>query len=195
ICDGAAAVILCSRDALKPQHRAVRIAASSVASDTISLAGRQSLVRLKAAAVSAERAYRLAKMSPKDIQLFEPHDAFTIMTAMSLEACGFAAEGSSLRAAGAKTAIAGLDASRLGAVLDRAKDGAYALDGELPICTFGGLKGRGHPVGASGAYQVVEACLQLRGEAGKNQVPGAKRAMTQSIGGHGAVAFTHILEA
>jgi acetyl-CoA C-acetyltransferase len=197
ICDGAAAVVVCSKEALKPHHLPVRIAASSVATDTISLAARRSLLRLEAAAVSAERAYRLAKMSPADIQLFEPHDAFTIMTALSLEACGFAGPKGALRASRAQTtAVAGApDIARLGAVLDRVREGMYALDGELPICTFGGLKGRGHPVGASGTYQVVEACMQLRGEAGKNQVQGVKRAMTQSIGGHGAVAVTHILEA
>jgi len=76
-----------------------------------------------------------------------------------------------------------------------AANGGVALDGIIPISTFGGLKARGHPVGASGAYQIVEACLQLRGEAGKNQVKGARKALTQSIGGHGSVAVTHVLEA
>jgi acetyl-CoA C-acetyltransferase len=174
VCDGAAAVVVCSKEFLQPHHRPIRIAASAVATDTIALSARRSLTQLKAAEISASKAYRLAQVSAKDIQLFEPHDAFTIMTALSLEACGFA---------------------KPGAALDMAAAGAFEPDGALPICSFGGLKGRGHPVGASGTYQVVEACLQLRGDAGNNQIPGAKRALTQSIGGHGSVAITHILEA
>lgn len=174
VCDGAAALILCSKEALRAHHRPVRIAASAIATDTISLSARASLEKLAAAETSAAKAYRAAQCAPSDIQLFEPHDAFTIMTALTLEACGFA---------------------KPGTVLDMAAAGAFNADGSLPICTFGGLKGRGHPVGASGVYQIAEACLQLRGQAGKNQVPYAKRAMTQSIGGHGAVAVTHILEA
>jgi acetyl-CoA C-acetyltransferase len=174
VCDGAAAVVLCSKQALQSHQRPIRIAASAVATDTISLAARSELTALKAARISAAKAFERARCTASDLQLFEPHDAFSIMTALSLEACGIAEPGKAL---------------------DMAAAGAFEPTGVLPICTFGGLKGRGHPVGASGVYQVVEACLQLRNEAGKNQIPGAKRAMTQSIGGHGAVAITHILEA
>lgn len=174
VCDGAAAVVLCSKDALLAHHRPIRIAASAIATDTISLAARRNLTQLDAPRISADKAYRMAQCSAKDVQLFEPHDAFTIMTALTLEACGFA---------------------ETGTALDLAEQGAFAPNGVLPICTFGGLKGRGHPVGASGMYQIVEATLQLRGTAEQNQIAGVKRAMTQSIGGHGAVAITHILEA
>lgn len=174
VCDGAAAVVCCSKQALQPHHRPIRIAASAIATDTISLAARRSLTRLEAARISAQKAFKMGQCSAKDVQVFEPHDAFTVMTALALEACGFA---------------------EAGTALDLAADGAFEPSGALPICTFGGLKGRGHPVGASGVYQVVEACMQLRGCAGKNQIPGTKRVMTQSIGGHGAVAITHILEA
>jgi len=174
VCDGAAAVIVCSKEALQPHHRPIQIAASAVATDTIALSSRRSLTRIEAAETSAAKAYALARLSAKDMHFFEPHDAFTIMTALTLEACGFAQPGNAL---------------------DMAAAGAFDLDGALPICTLGGLKGRGHPVGASGTYQIVEACMQLRGDAGKNQVPGAKRALVQSIGGHGAVAVTHILQA
>jgi acetyl-CoA C-acetyltransferase len=174
VCDGAAAVLVCSKEALKPHHKPIRIAGSAIATDSISLAGRKSLSKLLSSEVSAAKALKQAQRSPSDIQLFEPHDAFTIMTALALEACGFAKQGT---------------------VLDMASAGAFDAQGQLPICTMGGLKGRGHPVGASGVYQIVEACLQLRGEGGKNQIPGVKRAMTQSIGGHGAVAVTHVLEA
>jgi acetyl-CoA C-acetyltransferase len=174
VCDGAAAVAVCSKDILRPHHRPVRIAASTAATDTISLATRQDLLALRAAARSATRAFSIAGVSPSEIDFFEAHDAFTIITALSLEACGFA---------------------RRSDVLKRAAEGEFSRSGALPISTFGGLKARGHPVGASGAYQIVEATLQLRREAGANQVPRARRALTQSIGGHGSVAVTHILEA
>jgi acetyl-CoA C-acetyltransferase len=96
------------------------------------------------------------------------------MSALSLEACGFAERGQAVY---------------------MAKDGELAIEGKLPVCTMGGLKARGHPVGATGVYQLVEAALQLRGEAGANQVANARLAMTQNIGGSGATVITHILQA
>jgi acetyl-CoA C-acetyltransferase len=102
------------------------------------------------------------------------HDAFTIMSALSLEACGFARRGEGWR---------------------MAQEGEIGILGRLPLSTMGGLKSRGHPVGATGVYQVVEAVQQLRGEAGDNQVPGARLGMTQNIGGSGATILTHILAA
>lgn len=174
ICDGAAAVVVCSREFLGPRHRPVRIAASAVATDTITLAARDDILTLGAAARSARAAYHAAGIRPVDVDLFEAHDAFTIITALSLEACGFAPRGRALRLAA---------------------EGRFGPGGRTPISTCGGLKARGHPVGASGTYQVVEAVVQLRGEAGVNQVKGARRALTQSIGGHGSVAVTHVLEA
>ncbi|HEX6738701.1 MAG TPA: thiolase domain-containing protein [Vicinamibacteria bacterium] len=174
ICDGAAAVIVCSREALRPGERAVRVAASAAATDTIDLASREDVLVLGGAAVSARRAFEAARCGPADVDFFEAHDAFTIMTALSVEACGFAARGRAL---------------------DLAAEGAFSRGGRWPLSTFGGLKARGHPVGASGAYQIVEAALQLRGQAGPNQVPGARRGLTQSIGGHGSVIVTHLLEA
>jgi acetyl-CoA C-acetyltransferase len=174
VCDGAAAVVVCAREALRPAHRAVRIAAAAAATDTIGLAGRADLLTLGAARRSAEKAYAASGFGPKDFDLFETHDAFTVITALSLEACGFAPRGEALR---------------------RAAHGCFARGGCVPLSTFGGLKARGHPVGASGAYQIVEAAAQLRGEAGPNQVPGARVALTQSIGGHGSIAVTHVLEA
>jgi acetyl-CoA C-acetyltransferase len=174
ICDGAAAVVICSKETVRPHHKAIRIAGSSVASDTISLASRPDILSLRSAARSSARAFAAAGCSQGDIDLFEAHDAFTIITALSLEACGFA---------------------KRSEVLKRAGEGYFARGGPLPISTFGGLKARGHPVGASGTYQIVEATLQLRGEAGANQVTPARRALTQSIGGHGSIAVAHILEA
>ncbi|HEX9639263.1 MAG TPA: thiolase domain-containing protein [Acidobacteriota bacterium] len=174
VCDGAAALVVCAESALRPGQKAIRIAAAAVATDTIDLASRADILELAAARHSAEQALAQSKVRTQDIDLFEAHDAFTIITALSLEACGFA---------------------RRGEGLALAADGGCALGGALPLSTFGGLKARGHPVGASGAYQMVEATLQLRGEAGANQVRGARRALTQSIGGHGSIAVTHVLEA
>jgi len=173
VCDGAAAVVLCSREALAPHHRPIRIAAAAGATDTIGLAGRADLLTLGAARSSADKAYAASGFGPKDIHFFEAHDAFTIITALSLEACGFAPRGEALK---------------------RAAHGCFAAGGCVPLSTCGGLKGRGHPVGASGTYQIVEATAQLRGAAGANQVQGARVALTQSIGGHGSIAVTHVLE-
>lgn len=174
VCDGAAAVVVGSKEALRSWHRPVRIAGAAAATDTILLAQRDDVLDLAAARRSAARVLAQAGIGPGEVDLFEAHDAFTIITALSLEACGFAPRGRAL---------------------DLAAKGCFAPGGCLPIATFGGLKARGHPVGASGAYQVAEATLQLRGQAGANQVGGARRAMTQSIGGHGSIAVTHLLEA
>jgi acetyl-CoA C-acetyltransferase len=177
VCDGAAAVVVCSKEFLASQSqplRPVRIAAAAAATDTIGLAGRADLLTLEAARRSAEKAYATSGFGPKDMSFFEAHDAFTVITALSLEACGFAPRGEALR---------------------RAAHGCFAAGGCVPVSTFGGLKARGHPVGASGTYQIGEATAQLRGEAGESQVPGARVAMTQSIGGHGSIAVTHVLEA
>jgi len=169
--DGAAALLLVAAD---NAPGAVRVAASASATDTVAVHDREDILWLKAAELSAARAYAQAGMGPEDIDLFELHDAFSIMAALSLEACGFAGRGGGVRL--------GLD-------------GDIAPGGRIPISTMGGLKARGHPVGATGLYQLVEAALQLRGQAGVLQVPGARTAMTQNIGGSGATIVTHILKA
>ena len=174
IADGAAAVVLCPTERVRELKRAVRIRASAMATDCLSLHDRRDPLRLDAVEASARRAYAQAGVGPQEIDFFEYHDAFTIMAALSLEASGFADPG---------------EATRL------AKDGAIALDGRIPVATMGGLKARGHPVGATGVYQVVEAVQQLRGEAGGSQIAGARLGMTQNIGGTGASVVTHILEA
>jgi acetyl-CoA C-acetyltransferase len=175
ICDGAAAVVLCSDDvaATFAPGKAVRVLASTVATDTIALHDRRDPLVLEGATLSARRAYDLAGIGPGDVDLFELHDAFSIMAVLSLEACGFAERGRGIW---------------LG------EEGAIGIDGRIPICTMGGLKARGHPVGATGVYQMVEAVQQLRGEAGQNQVADPRLAMTQNIGGSGATVITHILE-
>ena len=174
ICDGAAALILSRSENLNGSAaRAISIAASTSATDTLALHDRQDPLWLRAVELSSIKAYAQAGVTPNDIDLFELHDAFSIVAPMSLEAAGFAQRGT-------------------GAYL--AREGGISIHGKLPISTMGGLKARGHPIGASGVYQVVEAVQQLRGEAGKNQVPNARIAMTQSLGGVAATAVTHILK-
>lgn len=168
--DGAAALLLVP---VSKAPRAVRVIGSAAAIDTLAIHDREDLLRLKAAAQSADRAYRQAGVGPEDIDLFELHDAFSIMAVLSLEASGFAARGQGVR---------------LG------QDGDILPTGRVPIATMGGLKARGHPVGATGLYQLAEATLQLRGQAGDAQIDGARIAMTQNIGGSGATVVTHILE-
>jgi acetyl-CoA C-acetyltransferase len=172
IADGAAAVVLSTQKFAKRKTKPVEIAGSACATDTLSLQRRENPMRLRPVADSARSALKQAGRRPCDIDLFEAHDAFTIMAALSLEASGFTPYGTATRFA---------------------REQGIHREGTLPMCTFGGLKARGHPVGASGAYQVVEATLQLRREAGANQVPSASSAMTQSIGGSGATAVTHVL--
>ncbi|MBI4168990.1 MAG: thiolase domain-containing protein [Acidobacteria bacterium] len=175
ICDGAAALLICpAAEAGRARRTPVRIAASACATDTLGLAERADPLVWQAVAGSARLAYDRAKVGPKDIDLFEVHDAFSIVSVLTLEACGFADRGSALRLAA---------------------EGRIALEGDIPICTLGGLKGRGHPVGASGVYQIVEVVQQLRGEAGPAQVKGARVGMAQSVGGSGSVSVTHILRA
>jgi acetyl-CoA C-acetyltransferase len=152
----------------------MRIAASAMATDSLSIHDRRDPLWLQAAQDSAQRAYRQAGVGPADINLFELHDAFTIMCALSLEAAGFAERGK-----GWQLAV----------------DGEIRPGGCIPICTMGGLKARGHPVGATGIYQVIEVVQQLRGQAGENQVGDACLGMAQNIGGSGATVVTTILEA
>jgi acetyl-CoA C-acetyltransferase len=174
ICDGAAAVILASREVARnlPQVMPIRVLADSTATDCLSLHGRRNPIFLDAARTSAFKAYEQAGIGPQDVDLFEVHDAFTIMSTLSLEASGFAepGQGTSLAA-----------------------EGEIAPGGRIPICTMGGLKARGHPVGATGVYEIVDVVTQLRGQAGANQVPGATIGMAQNIGGTGATVVTHIL--
>ena len=174
VCDGAAAAILVPTEiARRFSPYPIRIAGSAIATDSLALHDRHNLLSLDAVALSAKKAFDQAKLKPADIDLFEVHDAFSITAVMSLEASGFAEAGKGWQ---------------LG------HDGDIFLGGKLPICTMGGLKARGHPVGATGLYQIVEASLQLRGMAGKNQVNAAKIAMTQNIGGSGSNVVTHVLE-
>ncbi len=173
--DGAAAVVLvpAERIASLPGKPRIVIAGSASATDTIAVHSRKDPLFLSAAYRSAKLAYEMANVGPVDIDVFELHDAFSIMSALSLEACGFAERGQGVRL--------GLE-------------GEIGLKGRVPICTRGGLKARGHPVGATGMYQVVEVAQQLRRECGATQVEDARVGMAQNIGGSGATILTHILK-
>jgi acetyl-CoA C-acetyltransferase len=175
ICDGAAAAILCSADALRnlPKANPIKVLASATATDSLALHDRHDLLGAEAVEASARRAFASAGIGPWDVDVFELHDAFTIMAALSLEASGYAEPGRA-------TFLA--------------RDGEIGLGGKIPVCTMGGLKARGHPVGATGAYEIVDAITQLRGDAGKNQIKNAHIAMAQNVGGTGATVVTHIFE-
>jgi acetyl-CoA C-acetyltransferase len=164
--DGAAALIVTAT----PTR--VRIAASTMATDALAVHDRPDMLTFEAARLSAAKAYPLAGIGPDDVDLFELHDAFTVFAALSLEAAGFAERGQGWRLAG----------------------GEIAPTGRIPISTFGGLKARGNPGGATGVYQAAEVILQLRGEAGPNQIKDARWGMAQCLGGAGATAVTHIFE-
>lgn len=171
--DGAAAVVVVPRDSLPANGRPViSVVGSASACDTLAIHDRRDPLWLSAAELSARKAYQQAGVEPEDIDLFELHDAFSIMSALSLEACGFAPRG---------------QGPRLGL------DGDILPGGRIPIATRGGLKARGHPVGATGLYQIAEVVQQLRGEAGETQIDGARFGMAQNIGGSGATIITHIL--
>ena len=171
--DGAAAALLLPAEkvAAGPRPR-VKIVGSAAATDSLAVHDRKDPLFLSAAFHSARRVYAQAGITPEQIDFFELHDAFSILGALSLEACGFAERGQGPRLA---------------------LDGAIRLDGRLPVCTQGGLKARGHPVGATGMYQIVEVVQQLRGEAGENQLSKARIGLAQNIGGSGASIYTHIL--
>jgi len=170
--DGAAAILLVPAESIKNTPR-IEIAASTSATDTLAIHDRSDAIFLKAAHLSAKSAYRQAGILPENINFFELHDAFSIMAALSLEACGFAERGQGPRLA---------------------LDGEILPHGRLPICTRGGLKARGHPVGATGVYQLVEVVQQLRGKCAETQVENPRIGMAQNIGGSGATVLTHILK-
>ncbi|MBM3144944.1 MAG: thiolase domain-containing protein [Chloroflexi bacterium] len=174
IADGAAAAVIVPAESLHRYARVPRIivAGSGAATASIAVHDRRDPLWLRAAEISAQQAYRQAGVGPEDIDLFELHDAFSIMSALSLEASGFAERG---------------QGPRLGL------DGEISIHGRIPITTRGGLKARGHPVGATGMYQIVEVVQQLRRQAGGSQVEGAKIGMAQNIGGSGATILSHVL--
>jgi len=173
--DGAAAVVLVAGDKASDMvAKPVQIYGSAVATDNLMVHERDYPLQLSAVTKSAQKAMTQAKLDLVDIDLAELHDAYTILTALSLEAMGFA---------------------EIGYGWTYATNGGedISLTGKLPISTLGGLKSRGNPSGATGIYQAVEAVIQLRQEADDNQVAGAHHALIQNMGGLGSTVVTHIL--
>lgn len=175
ICDGAAAVLLApTAEARAFTSQPVHILASSVAIDRFRLPDRAQPLWLEAAYLSAQKAFRQANVHRDDVSLFEAHDAFSIMACLQLEAVGFAAPGEGWRLAAERE---------------------IGLRGKIPLATMGGLKARGHPIGATALYQVCEIALQLTGRAGRNQVRNAGIALQQSVGGVASTVVTHLFGA
>lgn len=174
VSDGAAAAILAPVEvAKKYTDKLIRIKASAMACDTLSLHGRERFDALPAAIHAAKKAYEKAGVGPKDIDLAEVHDCFTIAEIIAIEDLGFVERG------------------RGGPATE---EGITSLHGEIPVNTSGGLKSKGHPVGATGIAQLNEIVLQLRGEAGERQVKDAQIGLTHNVGGSGGTAVVNIME-
>lgn len=178
VCNGAAAIIFASKTAMQEKvcfnKAKVRVAGSAMATTRVALTKRENIIKLSAVESSTRQALSQARMSLDEMNIFELHDAYTIMSVLSLEAAGFAKPGE-------------------GVFLGR--EGRIFSDGDLPISTMGGLKARGHPIGATGVYQLVETSMQLSGIAGSCQLknnPG--KALVQNIGGTASTVVTHVLE-
>ncbi|MEM7332222.1 MAG: beta-ketoacyl synthase N-terminal-like domain-containing protein [Chloroflexota bacterium] len=172
VCDGAAAVILApTEEARAYTSQPVHILASSVATDRFRIEDRVYPLKLRAARLSALRAARRANINREDLSFYEVHDAFSIMACLLLESVGFAKPGQGWRLAQEKRIF---------------------RDGDIPIATMGGLKARGHPIGATAIYQTCEIFQQLTEQAGENQLHNAKLAMLQSVGGAASTVLTHI---
>jgi len=172
--DGAAAVVLCSMDRARSYTtKPIRIAASTQASDTLALHSRASITSFQATQVAARRAFNFAQKTPEQVQVAEVHDNFSIAEILAIEDLGFFPKGQ-----GGKATM----------------DGETALGGKVAVNTSGGLKARGFPFGATGVAQIVELVQQLRGEAGRRQVPDATLGLAQNTGGTGATVVVSLLE-
>ncbi len=173
--DGAAAVMLTRRDLLPANfpHPLVKISGSASVVDTLAAHDRTDALDFAAVRLSTEKALRQAGVGLDQIAFFEYHDVYSIYAALALEAAGFARRGQGWKLAA---------------------DGGIARTGKIPCATMGGLKARGFPGGASGVYQAVEAAIQLRGEAGSNQIAGATLGLVQSMGGPASTVVSHILQ-
>jgi acetyl-CoA C-acetyltransferase len=170
--DGAAAVLLVNDNAASgSKRRMAEVLGGRISTNEFSIYEREDMLDFKSTRLAFKAAMEQAGLAPNKLSMLEVHDAFSVVGALSLEAMGF-----SKRGQGAKDA----------------KAGRFSRGSELPINTFGGLKARGHPVGATGVYQIAEAYLQLTDQAGKNQVEGAEFAATQNIGGVDTTSAVHI---
>jgi acetyl-CoA C-acetyltransferase len=174
ITDGAAAVILCPVEmARRMKKPIVKIIGSGHATDAIAISSRKDITWLQATFQAGKRAYAMADKKPEDIDIIEVHDCFTIAEICVLEALGIVEKGKGGQAV---------------------EDEITYLEGKIPVNTSGGLKAKGHPVGATGVAQVIEIMKQFRGEAGQRQVKEPRIGMTQNMGGSGGSTVVHIFE-
>jgi acetyl-CoA C-acetyltransferase len=174
ISDGAAALVLCNVDKAKEFcDTPIIISGIGQATDTHIVYEREDITTLKALRICSDQAYKMAKKTPNDIDVAELHDAFEILEAIQSEDIGFFEKGEGAKAA---------------------HEGLTKIGGKIPINPSGGLKARGHPLGATGVAQVVELVWQLRGEAGKRQVDGAENGITCNFGGFGNNIISILLE-
>jgi acetyl-CoA C-acetyltransferase len=170
--DGAAAILLVNDNAAAGSKRKMaEVIGGKISTNEFSIYEREDMLDFKSTRLAFKGAMEQAGLAPGKLSLAEIHDAFSVVGALSLEAMGF-----SKRGHGSKDA----------------KEGMYSRGSDLPINTFGGLKARGHPVGATGVYQIAEAYLQLTDQAGKNQVEGAEYAVSQNIGGVDTTSAVHV---
>ena len=172
--DGAAVVLLASGDVVEEYtDERVRVAGVGAGSDRVGLADRESYTSIAAAEAAGERAYQMAGVGPGDLDFAEVHDCFAIAELLAYEDLGFCDHGAA--------------ASLL-------REGATDQDGLLPVNTSGGLKSKGHPIGATGTGQVVEAFEQLTGRAGDRQLDDPRYGLTHNVGGSGGAAVVHVFE-
>jgi len=173
ITDGAAGLVMCREDLVrKYTDTPIIIESSEQRSDTLALHDRKSITTMDAVVSSTKAALHEASLELKDINVLELHDSFSIGEIIITEDVGIAKKGEGGKAL---------------------EEGITEIGGKFPVNTSGGLKARGHPVGATGVAQIVELCLQLRGEADKRQVDGAEKGLAVNIGGTGATSIVHIL--
>lgn len=170
--DGAAAILLGSEKNLGGQSNAVKVIASECSSGQPNIIERERPLHFVSTESAARKALKKGGLSIEDIDFFEIHDSYSIIAALSVEALGL---------------------SKVGKACSDAASGKFDLKGAFPICTFGGMKGRGYPVGAAGIYQVCEAYLQLKRGAGANQVPNSRMCLIHSLSGIDSSCFVHIL--
>jgi acetyl-CoA C-acetyltransferase len=174
ITDGAAALILCPVElAKKLKKPIVKIIGSGLASDTIALSSRRDITWIESTHLAAKKACAMAGKKPEDMDVFEVHDCFTIAEICVIEALGLVEKGKGGKAV---------------------EEGLTSRQGKFPVNTSGGLKAKGHPVGATGVAQAIEIVKQLRGEAGPRQIKDARVGMTQNMGGSGGTSIVHIFE-
>jgi len=163
--DGGAAVVLASEEVARKSRKPVWVLASAAASDWMLMADKRDLSRVPATERAAAAAYRQAGLTPSDVDVVELHDCFTIAEIVATEGLGLFEPGAGGRAVA---------------------EGLTSLGGKIPVNVSGGLKAKGHPIGATGAAQIGEVVTQLRGEAGPRQVQGARKGLTHTLGGNTA---------